>query len=100
MILNTTSKPFIAFNAPQVLACRGERVVARIFQSIDDFYRFYDGGHKHVITTIIVDPLRLEFANDIINHVDYDVRVVTLDVEIIEGEYSFIDYYDKDEGIQ
>ena len=77
MILNTTGVEKIRFSAMQTLACRGETVVTQSFDTVDDFFAFYDAHHNNV-SFVIVDDKRLEFANDVCNGVY--CPVVTLDI--------------------
>ena len=93
MILNTTGVEKIRFSAMQTLACRGETVVTQSFDTIDDFFAFYD-AHRNNISFVIVDEKRLEFANDVCNGVY--CPVVTLDIVCDwNGVPTFIEYNEE-----
>lgn len=97
MIINLTRKPFTQFTPQQKWACDGETVLTPgKCENIDDFYNLYD-NYVHVVTKIIVNPNEDEFNNDVQNAVDFNVMLVTLDVEIIcelnsPIEYNFKEY--------
>lgn len=93
MILNTTGVEKIRFSAMQTLACRGETVVTQSFDTVDDFFAFYD-AHYNNISFVIVDDKRLEFANDVCNGVY--CPVVTLDIACDwDGVPAFREYNEE-----
>lgn len=94
MILNTTGIEKIRFSAMQTLACRGETVVTQSFDTVDDFFAFYD-AHCNNISFVIVDEKRLEFANDVCNGVY--CPVVTLDIEVDENGVPSFRSFDTQE---
>ena len=91
MILNTTYKPYFAFNAVQKLATRGQLTISKDASDIDAFIRYYD-EHRAVVRAVIVDPEDVLVANEIANSVH--CPVVTLDVEIdaTTGRHSFVEF--------
>lgn len=91
MILNTTDKPFFAFNAAQKLATRGELTVSKDASDVDVFIRYYD-EHRVLVRAVIVDPEDVVTANEIANSVDCPVVTLDVEIDIATGRHKFVEF--------
>lgn len=96
MILNTTAKPFFAFNVAQKLATHGQLTISKDASNLDAFLQYYD-KHRAIVRAVIVDSEDVVVANEIANSVI--CPVITLDVEIdgVTGRHKFVEFNPLDD---